>query len=597
MSKPEDLVVDPPYWWSGMKNPVLQLLLRSKGISAFTPSIASGSTVIERHVTFTSPNYLAIYMNLSHSPPGSIEIRFASPAGEFQLSYELKARVPPPFPQSFSSADVLYLIMPDRFARGNPSSDPIPTKYPYTVDRTNPNVRHGGDLLGIKAHLQYLHDLGVTAVWPTPIFENDVDGGSYHGYTISDFYKVDPRYGTNDEFFAVVKEAASLDLKFVIDLIFNHCSSTHPFFLDPPSRDWFHSPDKFFRTNYEVSVSFNPYASKIDILKLNEGAFDTAMPDLNQQNADLARYLTQVPIWWIEASGIAGIRMDTWPYCDDDMMNQWILDVNAEYPDFNIVGEAWAHSTIGCAYFQRGCPYNPKTQLRTVMDFEFSRNIRAFVTEESSESAGAIVKTGMASLYEHFALDFCYPNIFAVMRFLDNHDTDRFLQVPPTDLTPLKHAITVLLTAPGIPQIFYGTEVLANGVRKVTDGYVRKDFPGGWKDDPADCFTREGRSALQNEAWDFISKLLNWRKGNEVIARGSMVEFKPLEGVLVYERRLGEVNVIVMLSGMNEKVVLDLKTFEEVIRGKVEWTDVITGRKVQLGEQLVVEPREVLVLV
>jgi glycosidase len=376
-----------------------------------------------------------------------------------------------------------------------------------------------------------------------------------------------------------------------MDLIFNHCSSTHPWHLDPPTRDWFHWYDNFRQTNYDIVCQYHPYVSDFDHDLFEFGAFTKTMPDLNQSQPDLMRYLTQVSIFWIEFVQLDGIRMDTWPYCEQDAMSQWVRDVKYEFPDFNIVGEVWTQQTPGCAYFQAGNPFNPNHPvLPAVMDFPFQSGLREFVNSESGPYAG------LGNLYRHLALDFCYPNVSQLVRFIDNHDTDRFLADLPQDLSSWKQAIAILLTVPGIPQIYYGTEILMHGNKDKTDGDIRKDFPGGWNDDSHDEFTPEGRTDLQNEGWNFTRNLLNWRRSNEMVSKGKMKVFKLQNGVLVYERKFGDGHFIVILNGMNSRQEIDLARYSEVIGSCKNWIDICYGDKVELDVTLKVNERALLIL-
>jgi glycosidase len=377
-----------------------------------------------------------------------------------------------------------------------------------------------------------------------------------------------------------------------MDIIFNHCSSSHTWFIDPPTEDWFHFREKYRQTNHDISCQYNPYVSSYDHVRFEFGSFITTMPDLNQAQPDLMKYLTQVSIFWIEYLQLDGIRMDTWPYCEQPQMSQWVLDIKKEFPRFNIVGECWSTQTPGCAFFQVGNPLNHKNpQLPCVMDFPLMFGIRDFV---NSETTGDYA--GLGNLYHHLALDICYPNVNHLLRFLDNHDTDRFLEDLPDHLGRWRQAITILLTIPGIPQLYYGTEILMNGHKNGTDGNVRKDFPGGWIGDPKDEFTREGRSQIQNEAWDFLKMLLHWRQGNQMISNGTMKVFKVQNGGLVYERKHEGKHFLVIMNGMNEEKSLDLERYGEVIGQQKDWVDVLYGDSVRLDRHLNLTARHIYIL-
>ena len=585
--------VEPAFWWSGMAETELQLMVYGKDIAAYKATIASPNIHLKEAITLESPNYRILYLDISDSVPETFEIVFTNGKKKIRYNYELKKRNPERKTISgFGSEDVLYLIMPDRFANGNPDNDQIAMRMPYKVDRNDPNARHGGDLKGISDRLDYLADLGVTAIWLNPVLENDMEGGSYHGYATTDYYRVDPRLGTNEEYVRLIEAAHAKGIKVVMDMIFNHCGSDHPWMGDVPSPDWFNNWGEYVQTSHMKEMYFDPYASEYDKKKMTDGWFVPTMPDLNQRNRHVAKYLIQNSIWWIEYSGVDGIRQDTYPYADYHMMIDWIEAVEKEYPQYNIVGEAWLNNPIGTSFWQRNSPLNPNnTKLKSVMDFRFMGLSQSAFFEETGEWNG-----GLHGIYDHMTYDFIYPDIRNVLRFLDNHDTDRFLKKYPGDLSGWKQAITFLLTMPGTPQLYYGTELLMNGDKSRSDGDIRRDVPGGWPGDAADQFTREGRDKLQNEAFDFLSKLLHWRRGNKIIAQGKMKHYVLQKGVYVYERYLGKESVLIFMNGTSKQVEINLDRYAESIRKSTGWTDLLSGRNVSPGKTLTLAPKEVLVL-
>lgn len=594
--KAENIKVEPAFWWSGMKNPELQLMVYGKDIAGYRPTVNTPGIYLKSAVTLESPNYLLIYLDLADAQPGQFDITFTKDKNQFTYSYELKARKPGASAiKGFDSSDVLYLIMPDRFANGNPANDNLPMRTHYKVDRNDPNARHGGDLAGIEQHLDYIADLGVTAIWLNPVLENDMEGGSYHGYATTDYYRVDPRFGTNEEYVNLIEKTHQKGMRVVMDMIFNHCGSDHPWMKDIPSRDWFNHLDNYVQTNHDKECYFDPYASDYDRDRMLNGWFVETMPDLNQKNPHVAKYLIQNSIWWIEYAGVDGIRQDTYPYADVDMMRDWCLAVMQEYPDYNIVGEAWMNYTIGSAYWQKGSRLNfgKDTELKSVMDF----NLMGLASQAFHEETGW--SGGMHTLFEHMCYDFVYPDIYHVLRFLENHDTDRFLPSMPESsdsLYAFKQAVTFLLTIPGIPQLYYGQELLMNGTKQKGDGYVRRDVPGGWPGDAVNQFEASGRTAVQNEAWNFMQTLLKWRKGNEVIAKGKMKHFMVNQGVYVYERSWGGKQVVVMLNGSRQTVDLPLDRYQEVLKGKTSARNILTNRVVPFGQTIKIEPKGILVL-
>lgn len=588
-----NIKVEPEFWWSGMKNTELQLMVYGEGISSYRPSVDYPGVFLKSSVSLESPNYLLVYLDIAGARPGKFDITFTKDKKKFTYPYELKARqANAPDIKGFNSSDVLYLIMPDRFANGDPSNDNIPLRMPYEVDRNKPNARHGGDLAGIEKHLDYIEDLGVTAIWLNPVLENDMRGGSYHGYATTNYYRVDPRFGTNEEYAQLIDKAHRKGLKVVMDMIFNHCGSDHPWMQDIPSKDWFNNLDTYVQTNHAKEAYFDPYVSTYDFNTLVDGWFVRSMPDLNQRNPHVATYLIQNAIWWIEYSRVDGIRQDTYPYADYDMMIDWCKAIYAEYPDYNIVGEAWMNYTIGSAYWQQGSKLNPgkDTHLKSVMDFKLMTLAHHAFEEETGWSGG------LYSIYEHLCYDYVYPDIYNVLRFLDNHDTDRFLPKMPDNLNAFKQGIVLLLTIPGTPQLYYGTELLMHGFKEKGDGYIRLDVPGGWPGDNVNQFEASGRTDIQNEAWGFMQNLLKWRRGNEVIAKGKMKHFAINQGVYVYERSLNGKSILVFMNGRNEENKLPLDRYAEILHGKTSGKDVITKRTVSLNNELTLAPKEVLVL-
>ena len=584
------ITAEPAFWWSGMKNPELQLMVYGENIASFRPSVSYPGVKLKSSVALESPNYLLVYLDVENAQPGSFDITFTKDKKQIKMPYELKARKKDACKiKGFDSSDVLYLIMPDRFANGDPSNDNLVMKTAYKTDRNDPSARHGGDLAGIEKHLDYIEDLGVTAIWLNPVLENDMQGGSYHGYATTNYYRVDPRFGTNEDYVRLIDKTHAKGMRVVMDMIFNHCGSDHVWMKDVPSKDWFNNLDKYVETSHVKEVYFDPYASEYDTKRMVDGWFVPSMPDLNQRNPHVATYLIQNSIWWIEYSGVDGIRQDTYPYADYKMMVDWCNAIYREYPDYNIVGEAWMNQTMGTAFWQKDSKLNERgnTMLKSVMDFRLMG---------LSHSAFFGDAGGMQALYEHLAYDYAYADIYNVLRFLDNHDTDRFLPAMPEKLDAFKQGIAFMLTIPGIPQFYYGTELLMNGTKQKGDGYIRLDVPGGWPGDAVNQFEASGRTDIQNEAWNYMQKLLKWRKGNEVIAKGKMKHFVPQNGVYVYARNLNGKQVVVIMNGNAKESVLPLDRYDEILKGYTSGKDVITGKVVSLQKELTLGAKDVLVL-
>ena len=590
----QQLKVDPAFWWSGMQETELQLMIYGDGIANYTPSVTASDVTIKESVRLSSPNYQIIYLDISESKAQQFDILFTNGKKQLTYQYQLKERdAKRKNIDTFNSSDVLYLIMPDRFANGNEANDNIKMNMPYKVDRSEPNGRHGGDLEGIAKNLDYIAGLGVTSIWLNPVLENDMEGGSYHGYATTDYYKVDPRFGTNEEYVQLVSEANQKGLKVVMDIIFNHCGSDHHWVTDLPSADWFNNIGEYVETSHIKEIYFDNYASEYDTKKLTDGWFVPTMPDLNQRNRHVAKYLIQNSIWWIEYTGINGIRQDTYPYADYDMMIDWCEAVDKEYPEYNIVGEAWLNNPIGTAFWQQNSKLNNKknTQLKTVMDFKLMGLSHSAFSEETGDWGG-----GLYNIYEHMSYDYIYPDIYHVLRFLDNHDTDRFLKEMPTDLLSYKQAITFLLTIPGIPQLYYGTELLMHGNKGRSDGDIRLDVPGGWAGDTENHFTREGRSDLQNEAFDFLQKMLTWRKGNDIIANGKMKHYAVSKGVYLYERYLNNKKIVVVMNGTTKDIEVELDRYTETLGNSKQGFDVVSNQNIQIYKTLKLTPRQTIIL-
>lgn len=593
---PADVRIDPPYWWAGMNNPQLQLMIHGKGIGDCNFNLIGPETVtVDSIVKPENENYMFVYLNIApETEPCTLQLQFTHRDWEryMAFSFELKARKQREW-NTFSSADVMYLLMPDRFAQGPMEGDGTEgLNYPIGEDRDNPNGRHGGNLSGIEQHLNYIDDLGMTAIWLTPVLENDMPGGSYHGYATTDYYRVDPRFGTNDDYFRLISKAHEKGLKVVMDMIFNHSGIGHPWIKDMPMKDWYNHPDGDVTTNFRLSTVNDPYASRYDYDRTVNGWFVRSMPDLNQRNPHLRRYLAQNSIWWIEAAQIDGIRMDTYPYADFESMADWLRQLEEEFPSFNVVGECWYGDVSGTAYWQRGSRLHAgaDSRLRTVMDFPTMIAAPKAFTEETTRLEG------LNHIYNRLSLDYLYEDPMRVLTFLDNHDSDRFLREEPTDLGSWKQAITWLLTTRGIPQVYYGTELLMNGSKEGSDGFVRRDMPGGWAGDATDAFSAEGRTPLQQEAWDFMSRLAQWRRGNDVIAQGSLIHFMPENGLYVYQRAYDGKKVTVMMNGTSEELEIDMSQYAEIITPGEVMHDVISDEQVEITPTMSFSPRAICVL-
>lgn len=586
--------IDPTDWYVGMKDPSLQLMVYGKDVKNVKQVTTDYAGVrVDSIVRLDSPNYLLVYLNLQGAKAGQMTLNFDGK----KVRYTLKNRaMRGEDHKGFSNADVLYLLMPDRFANGNPKNDVVKGMRDQTCDRTKPSLRHGGDLAGIEQHLDYFTDLGVTALWFTPILENNWpnDHGvnsSYHGYATTDYYKVDPRFGTNAEYKQLIDECHKRGLKVVMDMIFNHCSDYHPWNLDPPTKDWFNNPNYGLQTSYKLTPVLDPYASKQDMRETVDGWFVKSMPDLNQRNPHLMRYLIQNSEWWIETAGIDGIRMDTYPYADRKAMAEWMKTLDTEYPNFNTVGETWVTEPAYTAAWQKDSKLsNMNSYLKTVMDFSFFDKLSQAKHEETDDWW-----KGLNRIYNSLCYDYLYADPSHVLAFIENHDTDRFLG-NSKDSTALKQALTLLLTMNRIPQLYYGTEVLMNGTKEVTDGNVRRDFPGGFPGDTHNCFTAQGRTKAESSMFQWESKLLHWRQGNDLISKGKQTQFIPFKGIYVIARQYQGRTSLTILNGKRSEATMSVARYAEVIGKATTATDVISGRKIDLTHDITLQPREALVV-
>ena len=587
--------IEPPFWWTGMKNTELQMMVYGKDIARSELQFEYPGVRLKEIVRTDNPNYLFVYLDIGkEAKPGNLQFVFTEGKKKLTQTYELKARATTDGAQGFDTSDVLYLIMPDRFANGDPSNDGWDNE---PINRSETFARHGGDLAGINAHLDYLEDLGVTAIWLNPVLENKMNAPkqykSYHGYAITDFYKVDKRLGTNDEYCQLIENIHKRGMKIVMDMIFNHCGSNHWWMNDFPCKDWLNHQDGFVPTSHNSYSVMDIHAPKSEIAAMTDGWFVPSMPDLNQRNRLLADYLIQNSIWWVEYARIDGIRHDTHPYADFDFLALWNKRLEEEYPKLNLVGETWYANSIPLAWWQRNSKINDRqTHLKTVMDFSLMTAYNKAFDIHSPEN------NPWKSVYEIIAQDFIYEDLENILIFLDNHDTSRFLKEEETNLDRYKQALAFLLTTRGIPQLYYGTEILMTGEKKDGDGNLRKDFPGGWHDDPVNAFSATGRTTLQNEAFDYLRHLLQWRKTNPAVAGGQLIHYAPdyKTQCYVYARIKDNNRVLVILNGSNSEQTLSPEKYCEVLGNAVSGKDIISGKIIDLRKVINVSAKGVYVI-
>lgn len=573
-----NLRIEPPNWWVGMKNPNLQLLVHAKDIAQCNVSISYSGINIEQVIKVESPNYL--FLNLQIAPEtkaGTFNIDFTK--GKKVIAsyhYELKQRNQGSANRkSFTNADAIYLIMPDRFCNGDTANDNVATVF-EKANRTDPNGRHGGDIKGIESKLGYIADLGYSAIWMTPLVENNQQKYSYHGYSITDFYKTDPRFGSNSDYFQMVQMAHQKGIKVIMDMIFNHCGSNHWWMSDLPMKDWINQWPEFTRSNYRGSASVDPYASQYDKDRMLKGWFDNTMPDINQHNLLMATYLIQNSIWWVEAAALDGIRIDTYPYPFKDFTSQWAKSLTDEYPNLNMVGEVWMSKPSMIAYYQKDAKttdgYNG--YLPSVFDFPLFYALgKAFNETESWDK-------GLVQLYDVLSEDFLYPDPLNMVTFIGNHDTERLYDIISQNYNNYKMAVACLLTIRGIPLMYYGDEILMTGKKSNGDGDIRKDFPGGWPNDAVDAFTSNGRTKEQQDAFNYTRNLLRWRHSHTVLQTGALTHFVPEDGTYVYFRSNEKEKVMVILNNTDSNKGLKTQRFAECMQGYSSAFDVINNNKI-----------------
>jgi glycosidase len=587
--------VEPPFWWAGMKNTELQIMVYGKAIGSLRPEMVYDGVEIKKTVSVENPNYLFLYLEIApNSSPGKFIIDFKNSKGNVResVSFELLEREDGSAERKgYDNSDVMYLITPDRFANGNLTNDSV-ASLSEGVDRTNKWGRHGGDIQGIINNLDYLKDLGFTAVWINPVLENNQKEQSYHGYSTTDFYKVDPRFGSNEEYRGLSKKAGEKGIKLIMDMIMNHCGSGHWWMDDLPSGDWLNSPNEYVKTSHRRTTLRDAYSSQYDKRNFTDGWFVPTMPDLNQRNSQMAKYLIQNTIWWIEFADLSGIRMDTYPYSDKDFMTDWTCSIMQEYPYFNICGEEWSLNPAVLAYWQQGKdnPDGYTSCLPGLLDFPLQNALVKALTEEEKSDAG------MINLYDMLSNDFLYVDPFKHVIFPDNHDMSRIYSQLGEDYNLYKLAMVYFTTIRGTPQFYYGTEVLMSNMGDNSHGNIRSDFPGGWQGDKINGFSGKGLTGKQLEAQTFIKKLLNWRKNSKVVHQGKLMHFVPIDGVYVYFRYDENKKVMIVLNNSKEKKGLDLKPFAEMLNGSISGLDVITGKKVFLQALLEIDSKQPMII-
>ena len=592
--------IEPPNWWTSFNNTSLELLVKGDNIKDYDFTVNYPGVTVNSVNKADSPNYLFINLTIDKKTnPGLISLNFIDETGnKFIHKYKLsKRRSTKNTYDGFNNSDVVYLITPDRFSNGDESNDSFNSLKEKTIDRKNTYARHGGDLRGIINNLDYFKDMGFTSIWLNPVLINDMDVYSYHGYATTDYYKVDPRFGTNAEYIELANKANGKGIKLIKDIIVNHCGIYHWWMDDLPYKNWINYQEIYenaktieefeknmIYSNHRRTTHQDVYASESDLEGMTDGWFVSVMPDLNQRNPFMATYLIQNSIWWIETLNLSGIRQDTYPYPDKNFMSSWAKSIMDEYPKFNIVGEEWSYNPLAVAYWQQGSNSKDgyQSNLKSTMDFPMQKAIYEGISEEENWNSGLI------KIYEGLSNDYFYPNPKSLLLFPDNHDMSRIYTQFNKNITKTKMALGLILTMPRIPQILYGTEILMHDSSKPGDhGLIRSDFPGGWSSDKMNAFNRIGLSEEQIEMQEFLKKLLNFRKKNNTIIEGETIHFAPKDGVYLLARTYNGETTLIIINKNKSPYKLSLKRFLElnlsgkrlknVISGEyIKWTDSIT---------------------
>ena len=588
--------MEPPFWWSGMQQNELQIMFHGKDIAQYDVAVSNG--VVINGITKTeNPNYVFVTLDLTDVAAGTLKIDFKKKGKvAFSKNYELKERREnSALRQGFDASDVMYLIMPDRFANGDPKNDSSKEML-EKADRENLGGRHGGDIQGIIDHLDYIEELGATALWSTPLLEDDDPTYSYHTYAQSDVYNIDPRYGTNEDYKRLSAEMHKKDLKLIMDYVTNHWGAEHWMIKDLPTYTWIHQFPGYANSNYRMTTQMDQNASARDLRYCVDGWFTKTMPDLNQSNPLVTTYLLQNAIWWIEYADLDGFRVDTYSYNDKQGIAAWTKGIMDEYPNFNIVGEVWMHDQAQISFWQKDSPISAiqsyNSYLPSVMDFTLHDALTSMFNEEDQGWGN-----GMMKAYENFVNDFLYADIDNILVFAGNHDTNRINQIYNGNLDKYKLAMTLVFTTRGIPQVYYGDELGMMGDKDAKgDGDIRRDFPGGWQGDDASAFTQAGRTDNQNDFYSFTKKLLNYRKNKEVLHFGKLMQFLPEDNVYVYFRYNEKETVMVVMNNNSEDKEISLDRFAEGIKEHTSGTDILTGEGVDLSGKLKINAKSPMVI-
>ncbi|WP_295802212.1 glycoside hydrolase family 13 protein [uncultured Microbulbifer sp.] len=577
--------VEPPFWWTNMAEPNLQLMLHGERLDRARVDVDYPGVTVTGTEREQNPNYLFINLAIADSAqPGTLLIELSGDGWQQTLAYELRQRRPGSAErQGFDSSDAIYLITPDRFANGDPTNDRTADTQ-EGPDRSNPSGRHGGDIAGMRQHLDYIAGMGFTQIWPNPLIENDQPEYSYHGYSATDFYRIDSRFGSNDSFRAFVAAAREKGIGVIQDMVPNHIGDGHWWLRDLPGDDWLNGSGiekgEYAYTNHARTVHMDPYASHRDHQLFTDGWFTDSMPDPNQRNPRMANYLIQNAIWWVEYADLSGIRVDTYAYSDADFLTRWSGRLMREYPNFNLVGEEWTRQPALVAYWQAGNNNRNGyvSHMPSMMDFPLLYGLRDGLEKPESWS------TGLVTLYETLANDVLYPNPNNLVILGGNHDMSRLYSQLDEDPGKFRMAVAYLATMRGIPQFYYGDELLAKSPKQRDDGVVRSDFPGGWAGDSVNGFSGENLGDEQKAAQQFVRTLFNWRKDSKVVHNGKLTHFAPIAGLYVYFRHDDQDTVMVVINKGDKAIEFDRAHYAEMLKGKSAARDVVSGQQTALAD-------------
>ncbi len=587
--------IEPENWWVNMAERQLQLMVYGKNIGNATVTLNSYAGVsLLASEKVENPNYLFLTLDIGpEAKPGTLILNFTNGKQKLRYDYKLLARrFPDNKVNGYHAGDLMYLIMPDRFANGNTANDSILGMQQQGINRKSDIARHGGDLAGISARMDYFKQLGVTTLWLNPVQENNQPKESYHGYAITDFYKIDPRFGTNADYVKLVNTAHQNGLKVIMDLVHNHCGNQHWFIRDLPTKDWVNQWPEFTRTSYRAITQIDPYGSEADRTLMRKGWFDTHMPDLNQQHPLLSKYLIQNNIWWVEYAGLNGFRLDTYAYADSEFMRSCMGAIRKQYPDIGIVGEVWVATVVESAFYTHGNKLNPapETHLPGVTDFPLYDAIKDGLNEDFGWN------TGLRRIYYVLAQDGLYGDASKNVIFLDNHDISRIWEVLRKDMAKMKMAHSLLLTLRGIPQLYYGSELLFGNYAAAGATNVRQDMPGGWPSDPVNKFDAQGRTADENEMFEHISRLANWRKNSTAIKDGAFAHYVPEDETYVFFRYTPESTVMVIAHTGKASRQIQTQRYNERISGFTKAVDVMSGQELSDLSTIRLQPMSVTIL-